>query len=336
MRILVLTAMYPTDAQPARGTFVKQQVQSLREKGLEIEVLDFEGGRSLWNYLRAGWQLRRRVARGDVDLVHAHYGLTGLPAAMQRRVPFVLTYHGSDLLGELGRRGRYTTTGRWKVLLGQVMGRFAARRIVVAEVLRDRLWGGNAAVIPMGVDLELFRPLAREEARTALGLPAGRPLVVFVSSPANPVKRFELARAAVDRARREAPDIELLPVTDVAQDEVPLYMNAADALILTSSHEASPCVVKEAMACNLPVVAVDVGDVRERIEGIAGCHVCESSPDALAAGLVDVLRTGERSQGRQRVIDISLPEIARQVMSVYDDVIHGGRVITRRSHEGPC
>jgi len=324
VRVLILTAMYPSAKKPAFGAFVKQQVESLAAAGIDVEVLAFEGARSAKNYLKAGRVLRRRLRREHFDLVHAHYGLTGLPAAMQRRVPFVLTYHGSDLFGEIGPTGRYTFKGRLKVLLGQIMGHFAAGRIIVAEVLRPRLLGLDAEVIPMGVDVSLFRPKPRAEARAALGLDPERRIVLFVANPANLVKRYDVAQAAVKLLADEVPNLELLPISGLDQAQVPLYMNAADVLVLTSMHEASPCVIKEALACELPIVSVDVGDVRERIAGVAGCYICERNPEDVSAKLREAIAFGGRTNGREKLHAINLEATARRVIAVYK------RVLTRR------
>lgn len=331
MRVLVLTAMYPSADKPAAGIFVKQQVDSLVAAGIEVEVLAFEGLRSARNYLRAGFALRRRLRGEDFDLVHAHYGLTGLPAAMQRRVPFVLTYHGSDLLGEPGAYGRYNFKGRLKVLLGQMMGRLAAGRIIVAEVLRPRLLGLGAEVIPMGVDLNLFRPLPRAQARAALGLDPGRRIVLFVANPANLVKRYDIAQAATELLAAEVPRLELLPIWGLDHAQVPLYMNAADVVVLTSMHEASPCAIKEALACQVPIVSVDVGDVRERIAGVSGCYLCGKSPEEVARGLRRALDFAGGTNGREKLGEITLEATAQRVIEVYERVLAGRQRRPNRS-----
>lgn len=319
MRVLVLTAMYPTAARPAAGTFVKEQVDSLIRAGIDVEVMAFEGGRSLTNYVRAGLALRRRLRSERYDIIHAHYGLTGLPARMQFSCPVVLTYHGSDILGEVGRQGRYTMGGRLKVLLSKTLGCVVRRRIIVAPLLRNRWW--DAVVIPMGVDMEKFRPGDRNAARRQLGLVAERKYVLFVANPDNPVKRHDLANAAVEIVRRADPSVELLAVHSVPHEQVPLFMNAGNVLVLTSDHEASPCVIKEALASNLPIVSVAVGDVAERMEGVAGCWVCDRTPEALAAGLIAALEHGGPTAGREKVREVSLEDTARQTIAVYEDIV---------------
>lgn len=315
MRVLVLTSMYPSAKNPAAGTFVEEQVLSLRKAGLDVEVMAFEGARSFRNYLRAGMDLRKYLQKNSYDVIHAHYGLVGLPARMQFTCPIVLTYHGSDILGEVGPDGRYTFAGKLKVILSKALGFVVDERTIVAEALRTGLW--KSTLIPMGVDMELFRPIDRAEARRQLGLDQGKKYVMFVANPENKRKQFGLASAAVERVAKDDPSVEIFPVYRVNHDLVPVYMNAGNALILTSDHEASPCVVKEAMACNLPVVSVDCGDVRERMVGVDGCYICERTVDDIAEKLRAALSFGGPTNGRDKVREVSMEGTAQETIRVF-------------------
>lgn len=315
--------MYPTPARPAFGTFVHEQVQSLRNAGVEVEVMAFEGGRSFRNYLKAGRALRARLKTDRFDVIHAHYGLVGLPACMQSRCPVVLTYHGSDIIGEIGPDGRYSLTGRLKALLSKALGFVVAERIIVAERLRTRLW--DATLIPMGVDMALFQPRPRQEARRTLGLDPERKYILFVANPGNRCKRFDIAEAAVRILAADEPNVELLPVYQVTHDRVPVYMNASNVLVLTSDHEASPCVVKEALASNLPVVSVDCGDVRERLAGVDGSFLCGRDPRDVADSLRNALNFDGVHNGRRHVEAISLENTARLTIAVYEKAVQNRR-----------
>ncbi len=321
MRVLVLTAMYPTPERPVFGTFVREQVESLRREGVDVEVMYFDGGRSFRNYLKAGVALRRRLAAERFDVVHAHYGLTALPARMQFTRPVVVTYHGSDLLGQVGPDGSYTFSGRLKVLLGKALGFLVNDRIIVARRLRTRLW--SAHVIPMGVDMELFVPGPRADARAQLGLDPAKRYVLFVANPANRGKRHDIASKAVAILAGNDPSIELLVVFKVPHDHVPAYMRAADVLVLTSDHEASPCVIKEALASNLPIVSVRVGDVEERLAGVRNCHLCAQDPVDVAAKLAAALADSRPTNGRDMVAAISLHNTALSTIDVYRRVLGG-------------
>src|SRR5262249_55435467 len=154
--------------------------------------------------------------------------------------------------------------------------------IVVANFLKPMLWLKSAITIPMGVDLNLFKPMPEEEARKQLALRGGPMRVAFVAHPNNRRKRFDLAEAAVRSLQESGIEVELLPIYGVPHDQIPIYMNACNALVLTSNQEASPCVIKEAMACNLPIVSTDVGDVAEVIDGVENSSLCEPTSDDIA------------------------------------------------------
>ena len=321
MRVLIVTAMYPTKERPAWGTFVKEQVHSLREAGIDVDVLAFDGGGTVKNYLKAGMTLRHTLRKNSYDLVHAHYGLTGIPARMQARCPVVVTFHGSDLLGEVGFQRQYTIQGKLKTLISKCIAISVKQCIVVADLLKPAIWFKSAVTIPMGVNLSLFKPSSPQEAREQLGLSHNKQRVLFAAHPKNYTKRFDIAQAAISLLQEAKLDVELLPLCNVPHHQVPLYMNACEVLVLTSMHEASPCVIKEAMACNLPVVSVDVGDVAERIKGVEGCYLCERTPQDVAAKLHNALQNGRRTTGREKVHDLSLEKTAQKVIAVYEQIL---------------
>jgi glycosyltransferase involved in cell wall biosynthesis len=321
LRILVVTAMYPSKERPAYGTFVKEQVESLRSAGIEVDVLCINGNDGMKGYLVAVQEMRNLMKATPYDLVHAHYGLSGATARMQVHSPLVVTFHGSDLLGGVGSQFQYTFEGRVKVLISKFVGLVAAKCIVVADLLKSKLRSQSVVTIPMGVDLSLFRPINPREAREKLGLTQDRQRVLFAANPSNRLKRFDIAEAAVGLLREIKPNIELLPIYDVAHEKVPLYMNACDVLVLTSMHEASPCVIKEALACNLRIVSVDVGDVARRINGVSGCYLCERTPEDVATKLHQALDGCSSTNGRDKIQHLSLQNIAQEVIAVYEDLI---------------
>jgi len=321
VRVLVLTAMYPTPDKPASGTFVKEQVDSLREAGIDVDVFAFEATNGARSYLKAASALRHVLGEKPYDLVHAHYGLTGLVARMQVRCPVVVTFHGSDLLGGVGSNNEYTRRGAATVLLSRLVALVVAQRIVVADMLKPKLWPRSAVTIPMGVDVYLFKPIPSQEAKHQLGLTDNMQRVAFVAHPNSYTKRFDIAQAAVRLLQENHLNVEVLPVYNTPHHRIPLYMNACDALVLTSMHEASPCVIKEALACNLPIVSVNVGDVAERVAGVAGCYLCDRTPEAVAAKLRKVLQDGGRTNGRERIQALSLQNVAQRVIAVYEKAL---------------
>jgi teichuronic acid biosynthesis glycosyltransferase TuaC len=179
-------------------------------------------------------------------------------------------------------------------------------------------------VISPGIDLESFRPMPRSQARRQLGLPLDKRLVLFAAHPGDPVKRYPLAQQAVALAADRF-TVELVALGGVQHQSVPLYMNACDVLLITSQHEGSPTVLKEALACNLPIVSVDVGDVQSRIGHVPGCAVCDDdAPDTVAAGLVKVLMENRRIPGREQVISLDVRLVVQKILEVYRSALAAG------------
>jgi glycosyltransferase involved in cell wall biosynthesis len=296
--------------------FFQNQVSVLKRQGVDGSVVQVPGerdfteentdGRSPVDYLR----LHPRVwtaSAGSFDLLHANYGLTGPAALAQTRLPVVLSLWGSDLFSQFAP-------------LSRLCARLSDAVIVMSEGMADAL-GEDCHVIPHGVDLELFRPMDRARARESVGWPAEGRDVLFPYPPTRTVKDYPRAERIADRVNRRVDDeVTLRTLYGVPHEEMPTYVNAADALLLTSRHEGSPNSVKEAMACNVPVVSTDVGDVRERLDGVAPSTVGRTDTE-LVEGLADVLRQGGRSNGREHVREVSLDRMGERIREVYRSVL---------------
>lgn len=324
MKVLVVTAIYPTADRPAFGSFVHTQVASLRRVGVDVDVLVLEGRRRKLIYPRGVVQLRRRIARERFDLIHAHYSFVGMVARMQRRLPVVVTYHGDDVLGTVDELGRQVWFTAPVVVAGRLLAGVVDASIVQTAEMAERLGRPNVHVIPHEVDFDVFRPTVRDEARGLLGLERERRYVLFASPPDIPVKRYPLAQEAVARLRADC-DVELVVVHTETQDRLALYMSACDALVFPSFQEGSPNIVKQAMACNLPIVASDVGDVRTLIDGTPWCFVCEPDAAVLAARLAEIVAVRPRTDGRERVRHLDCETVARRVVGVYEHVLERAR-----------
>jgi len=326
MKILVATSIYPTSENPARGTFVRTQVEYLKRAGVQVELLIVgEHSRKLM-YPKAALELRRRLADSSIDLVHAHYSYVGIVARTQWKVPVVVSYCGDDLLGTMNERGRQTLFGRIAVIAGRLLSRKVDGVIVKSRGMAGALGRKKGVhVIPHEIDLELFQPLDREEARKLLGLDLQKKYLLFAANPDIPVKRFPLAKAVADHMSRQDPTIELLVVYKEAQQHLPLFMSACDALVFTSYQEGSPNVVKQAMACNLPIVSTDVGDVREIIGNTKGCYLCEGEVADFARHLSGILRHRERTSGWGQVQHLAGPAVAQRIIEVYEQVLRNRR-----------
>jgi teichuronic acid biosynthesis glycosyltransferase TuaC len=324
LRVLMITSEWPTPEKPYQVPFIVQQANFLRRAGVDVEVFPFRGGKRPVRYARAWRKAQAKIAQGRYDLVHAQWGQSGL-LALPRRIPLVVTFRGDDLEGIIGEDGRQTTQGVVLKNLSRLVARAADQVILVSPSLARGIPQRPYNVIPSGLDLRLFCPASKEEARQKLGLDPQRRYVLFAGAAGNPRKRFGLARQAVELLKAEL-DVELLVADRVAHEQIPVYMNASDALLLVSLHEGSPNVVKEALACNLPVVSTNVGDVRQRIGAIAGCAVLKDdgdSPEAIAAALGGVLRRGEPILGRAAVEDLDETLLTEKVLNVYQLALTG-------------
>ncbi len=307
-RVLVLTNMYPTPDRPIHGTFVAEQVESLRRCGLQVDVLFVDGPASRLNYLRGVRDLHRKLREASYDLIHAHYVFGGIIALTQRRLPIVLTQHGIE--AQMG----------WTAPLCRLTSRLADATIVTSPAVAAAIGLPAVAIVPCGVDTELFQPGPRAEARDALGLPADAPLALFVGAP-RPEKRLPLIRQAIARLQASLPAAKLVTAHTEPRARIPLYMNACDVLVLASIAEGAPMVVREAMACNLPVVSTDVGDVRALFEGLPGHFIAAATADDLAEQIRRALAFGQRTGGRSRILPWALDSVARQIVEIYRQVL---------------
>jgi glycosyltransferase involved in cell wall biosynthesis len=238
--------------------------------------------------------------------------------ALPKRCPLVVTFRGDDLLGIVGENGRYTRSGRALQAASRFVSRRADRCIVVSAHMRAFLPRGVEAVVaPSGMDLTAVTPVPRAEARRALGVESDGPIVLFAGNPAEKRKRFGLAQEVVSLLP-EALGATMYPAWNLKHETVIQWMSAADALLFVSMHEGSPNVVKEALACNLPVVSVPVGDVPERLKGVRNCFLSPNDEAAtLAESLASVLMRGERSDGRDHVQDLDENRITQIVLDEY-------------------
>lgn len=325
MRVLVITNLYPTPTKPSVGTFVAQQVESLRARGVEIDLLHLDRqqhGRRAYSGLSD--KVRRSIEASEPDLVHLMYGGVAADVVTReiRERPVLVSFCGTDLLGGGGR----SPLGRLSCLYGVRASRRAATRatgiVVKSQNLEKALPSGvdrsKVWIVPNGVDLSRFAPRDRRESQVALGWDPRRKHLLFPSSANRREKRFKLARAAVDLLSRQRHDVELHQLANVPPEEVSLRLNAADLVLLTSRHEGSPNAIKEALACNVPIVSVDVGDVRERIEGIDGCYLTDPVASSIAMNLERALVRGGRIDGRTRISKLSLERVAAKLRDVYE------------------
>ncbi|HEY2334019.1 MAG TPA: glycosyltransferase [Solirubrobacterales bacterium] len=310
MRILVVTNFLPDDAAPQRGRWVRDQVEEMRRLGIEVEVFGFPPGSR--RYIPATRRLRRLLGRERFDLVHAHYGLPGWCARLAGARPLVVSFHGTDVR-------------HW--IVGPMSRRLAWRVNLVAAVSRA-LFGPEgdrpglppvpgSAVLPCGPDLGRFRALPRAEARRRLGLdPDGR-FLLFPANPARPEKRHdraaELARAC---------GAELLTGGAIEPDRMPLWVNAANAVLVTSDYEGFGLACVEALACDVPVLSTPVGVAPYALGGVRGTLCAPFELEAWRAAAMPLLDSADpRVEGAARAATLSAGRMAERTVEAYRAVL---------------
>lgn len=291
------------------GNVVFNQAESLRNQGIQIDFFPVKG-KGLIGYTKNIFLLWKHLQNNKFDIIHAHYSASAFVATIAVRRSLVVSLMGSDafmsVLWSITARFFYKLS--WDVTIVKTKG------------MKEQLRMKKSLVIPNGVDLNKFKPVPKKEARAHIGYSETKKLIIFVSDPAREEKNFDLAKAAVKYLGRN--NVELMPVFNVPSSEIPFYMNAADVLLLTSKWEGSVNVVKEAMACNLPIVSTDVGDVRENTADVIGCYVYENNPASLMEGLEKALQLETRSNGRAKIIELNLDSesVAKKLIAVYEGI----------------
>lgn len=320
--------MWPHPENPHYGVFVQRQVESLVEAGVAADVMFVRGYLGPSAYVRAGLMLlwRSIVSRKRYQLIHAHGGETAIAARLYLTAPLLVSYCGSDLLGASVDRRTATLKARVVSATLRQYARFARATITKSKHMEDCLPRSRRsanAVIPNGVNDRLFVPQERSVARHKLGWDLDRPVVLFVGNPNVKCKRYPLAQSVCQLAAQKIPALSLRLVSGVAPDSIPDYLNAADCLLLSSSSEGSPNVVKEALMCNLPVVSTRVGDVEELLANVHPSYVCDDSEEALAAALSSCVESRSRSNGRSVSSHLTASEIADRILKLYESLAPG-------------
>lgn len=310
MRVLLL-CKYKEGLPGHVAPFVLEQMQALQRTGVDCLMFQVKG-RGVMGYLKQLRSLKKAIASFHPDVIHAHYGMCGLLANMQREVPVVTTYHGSDI------------NNRKVLLLSKISMKCSAWNVFVSQKSIDKAKPRcRFSLLPCGVGLNELQLTNRCDARHQLGLSEEKHYVLFAGAFDNPVKDPALAREVVTSLDRS--NVELVELKGYSREEVTLLMCAVDALLMTSRTEGSPQVVKEALACGCPIVSVDVGDVKERLDGVDGCFVANTRDSQELAGLLKkALCFESKTNGREKVIADGLDNtnVANHLMDIYRKIVY--------------
>lgn len=297
---------------------VKAQGESLKKRTIQIEYMPVVG-KGVWGYLRNVPAVRERLLKSDIDLVHVHYSLCGIVATLanltvykKNKRQLVVSLMGSDVKGG----------GFWLSIIRYFVKCVWDVTIVKSEDMKDSLGLNCVHVIPNGVDTDLFKPLDQGKCQEKLSWKSDKKHILFGADPTREVKNFPLAQSAFLKLALD--NCELKTLGQVPHDEIPLYLNACDVLLLTSIWEGSPNIIKEAMACNIPIVCTDVGDVRWLLEDVNGCYVSSHDENDIAKKIKLALEYGKRTNARERLVELQLDagSVAEKIVDLYKTLVN--------------
>ena len=305
MKILIVANNKPGHFSP----FVTEQVEALTKLGVEFDFFGVSG-KGIFGYLSNLRPLKKKIHEFQPDLLHAHYGLSGLLANLQRTVPVVTTYHGSDVHSK-----------GLNLFISKLTARSSAYNIFVSPKLLKLTdyRGENKSVIPCGVNTTTFFPVERAEARKQLGWDANGTYILFAGAFDNEVKNSALAKAAISLL----PNVRLMELRGYSREQVNLVMNAANCLLMTSHREGSPQVIKEAMTCGTPIVSVNVGDVKELLEGVDNCYITTYDANEIATKIQQAIAFKGKTNGPKCIIDKGLSNeiVVNNILEIYQKLV---------------
>lgn len=308
MKVLFFTNMYPDETNIVKGIFVKNQMDGLIKKGANIDLLYLRVKNPLIDYFKGIFLLRTKIAKKRYDLIHAHYGFMGFICSFQRKVPFILTLHGSDV------------NILWQRFFSKI-AYLSAKKVIVTNQLHKKIMGEKAVVVPTGIDSNTFKPMNKNSARQMLNLDNNKKYLLFPSSKLRKVKNYDLFNEVITILRNENKDYDELSLENLTPVEVNLIYNAADLLVLTSFSEGSPLVIREALACNLPIVSVNVGDVAYQIENIPNCVIASFNPIEIVQKIKIILSNHQTARKDNNILLHTIEDNAIHTLKIYKDIL---------------
>ncbi len=305
MNILVVCSINAGFISP----FVKEQVDSLKKQDISIDIFGIRG-EGIYGYLKNVLLLRKKLKQKEYQLIHAHYGLSGLMSNLQRKIPVITTYHGSDV--NLKKNVKYSKMAAW----------LSSYNILTNKKLNNALrLKNNFSIIPCGIDLDNFKPMGRNFCKQQMGLSLQKDYILFSSAYGREVKNPRLARKAVEQLE----GAELVELKGYSRKQVNLLINASRLLLMTSFHESAPQIVKEALACNCPVVSTDVGDVKAVLSDMQGSYLIDYTVEDVIRKCRYILDSDETYKSRKHVKKFELSVIANRIKDVYLKVLKSNK-----------
>ena len=316
LKILITTTEYE------EAPFIMDQVKSLRSSGLSVTIFKFSPKKNPLNYIRARLKLAKLVRLNEFDIIHAHYGQSGFISKF-RDIPLITTFHGTDVMGIIGENGSYTFMGKVLSMLSKLTSLMSDYCICVSSRIAIQLPKSiNKKVIPCGIDIKIFQKMDKVKCRKSLKFD-DKKYILFAGDPSIKVKNYELALKSFNMFIKDSKiDSCLIPFKGYDRSQVPKLLNAVDLLLMTSKHEGSPMVIKEAIACKTPIVSVDVGDVKELIDDISGSYVVDREDINLISDKIKkVLDQNDSQRSEPNIASIDLAYINGKLIDLYKNLI---------------
>lgn len=305
---------------------VKNQGDSLVSLGHRVDFYTLKG-KGVKGYISSSFKLRKFLRANQPEVIHVHYGLCGisffiaqLGLSKKKKLPLVISFMGDDLLGSISSNGRYTFKSRILTSINKWIARNHAQEIIVkSKEMSEAIDKIKVSILPNGVNFELFKPLSREDALKKVDWDPQKRHLLFASDPSRQEKNYPLTKEAFQLL--ENGNLQLHELVGIPNLSIPLYMNAADVVLLSSFHEGSPNVIKEAMACNRPIVTTPVGDVREIIGNTQGCFIIDFDTKAFSSGIKQALEFNRPTNGRENIQHLDASKVAERLIEIYENAI---------------
>jgi teichuronic acid biosynthesis glycosyltransferase TuaC len=306
MRVLIVCSKTSGKISP----FIIEQTNALKKLGVDFDFYTINS-KGIIGYITAYFGYIKKIWKSDYNLVHAHYGFSGLLASLQPFKPVITTFHGSDI--DIPENQKWS-----KVAYKLSKAVIFVHKDSPAKITHDV----NNLIIPCGVNTDIFFPLEQNEAKLKMNLNSKKKYILFASRFNEPVKNYALAEEAIKELNDS--NLEVLELKNYTPQQVNLLMNTVNLLLVTSASETGPLVIKEAMATNCPFVSTDVGDVKQVMGNTQGCYIALFNKSDVAAKIKEALKYSEvyhKTEGRKRIIELGLEsdKIADKVFNIYKE-----------------
>ncbi len=292
----------------AISPIIKNQGESLKKQNINLEYFTIKG-KGIRGYLSSIIKLRKYLKSNSFDLVHVHYSLSAIVASLAGTKPLVVSLMGSDV-----------KANNWFKWILYFFNYFLWSAVIVkSEDMYSSLGIKNAHIVPNGVNMDRFKPIDKDFSVDKIKWDRSKKHILFAAHPNRPEKNFKLTKDAFSMIDNN--NIELHYLDNVSNDMMPYYYNAADVVMLTSLWEGSPNAIKEAMACNRPIVSTDVGDVQKIMDDVDGCFIAQNTKEDVSKQMIKALNYNTQTKGRKKIYYLDDMVIAEKIVKIYKEII---------------